>query len=217
MDPYNNPNHQAYPPQNTAQQPQAYYPPMQGPYPQQNDPTIQNTSYSGYDPNQVNPYPPQQSPIYLPSDKLKELDQGCFACYRILLYIYIFLLILGAIQLIGVDYGYYSYFLFSDVAFVIFRLVFIVIELVAIEKKDLYSAKVALIGFVIFLIAFPAYTFGVVYSINGFLPDYFVVQVFIEISIFVLVVLIGSIPVYLFLKKNARPATDRYQAVNNTA
>jgi len=221
--PYYDPNRESYPAQNTTQQNQVYYPPMQGPYPQQNYPTIQNTSYSGYNPNntiQYIPYAQQPQPIYMPQSNLSDLDNGCYVCYKVLLWIYMILLVLQIINIITVfsagDYGYYYFLFIMDLVMVILPIIFIVIQLQAISERSLSKAKTALIGFIIYLIVDPTYVFGVTYAYLGYIPDELLVQDIIGYVIFIFAVLIGSIQVYQFLKKHFKPV-DGYQTMHNTA
>jgi len=226
MDPYNqhnDPNRESYPPQNTYQQAQIYYPDVQNPYPQQTYPNVQNTSYPSYNANTSNtiqyiPYA-QQPPVYLPSDNLNALDQGWFQCYKVLLYIYLVLLGLGTIGLIQTysrgSYGNYLFLFIFDLAFVILRLVLVIFQIQAIQGRDLKKAKTALTGFLIYLVLAPIYIFGVYFWIYGYLPSELVIQNAMGFGFFVILVLIGSIQVYQFLKRN-KP-TDNYQAANNNA
>jgi len=216
--PYNDPNRPTYPPQ---QQPQAYYPPIQGPYPQQGNPGVQNTSYSGYNPNntiQYIPYAQQpQNPVYMPqTNNLAELDQGCFQCYKIVLYIYLVFGILGIASNFSVMAEYSNLVLVCIIAIIleVFLLAFIIVQLQAIQNRDIKKAKLALTGFVCYMFTMPIFNFGISYVILGYLDSQVTTNAIVAIVTFVICVLIGSIQVYQLLKRN-QPQGEGYQNINN--
>jgi len=218
MDPYNDPNRQSYPPQNYQQQPQAYYPPNQ--YPQLTYPNAQNTSCNVNTTNAIQYVPyAQQHIIELPNDGLRALDHGWFQFYKILLYIYLALLILGSIGLINAliegGYGRFIFLFGFDMTIALSRLVLVIVQLQAMQGRDPVKAKIALTGFLIYLALDPIYIFGVTYLMYGYLLPVYVARNMIGFGVFIVLVLIGSIQVYRFLKKNLKP-NDGYQNVTNT-
>ena len=169
MDPsnpyYNDPNRPLNP---APQQPQAYYPPIQGPYPQQGNPGVQNTSYSGYNPNntiQYMPYTQQQpQPVHMPSDRASILGHGAYTCYKIVLILYTLLLIYKTFVLVGWFeedlYGDDLYLYFFDGAMIFIPFILSIVQILAINQKSYSMAKFAFTGFVTYLILRAIYTFA---------------------------------------------------------
>ena len=214
------PNYESYPSQNTTQQNQAYYPPLQGPNLQQNYPIVQNPPHSGYNPKNTIPYAQQPQPVGMPRSNLDDLDNGFYACYKVFLWIYMILLVL---QILNILSGFaaeeaedYYFVLLMDLGMAIFLISFVVIQLQAISERSLSKAKTALTGFIIYLIVDPTYVFGITYAYLGYIPDELLVQDIIGYVIFIFAVLLGSIQVYQFLKKHFKPV-DGYQTMHNTA
>jgi len=87
-------------------------------------------------------------------------------------------------------------------------------QLEAMEKKDLKVAKEALLGFTFYLCLNLFYLIGMSLAVYGTLNTTFALQYVIALAVFVVCILIGSVQVYLFLKKNK---SDGYQNMNHVA
>jgi len=214
--PYNDPNHHPLPPQNPSHRPQAYYPPLQEPYPQ---PGPQYTYYSTYDPNNNFQYPQQpQNPVYLSRENnLNKLDHGCFQCYKVVLYIILAIAIIAIANIVVVSLQYRVNVgdFTSALLLNLFLAVFIVFQLQAIHQRDLSKAKIALTGFVAYLILFPVYVVGFSLYDIGYIPTDLAIQSAFSILGFAICILFGSIQVYQLLKRNQRNPSDSYQNLNN--
>ncbi len=214
--PYYDPNRHPPPPQNHSHHPQSYYPHIQGPFPQ---PGPQHTYYSGYNPNNNFQYPQQpQNPLPIAQENnLNQLDRGWFQCYKVILYLYLAISIIAIANVIVISLQErvnkvdFSSALLINLA----PVVFIVIQLQAIQRRDLSKAKIALTGFVVYLIIFPVYVVGVSIYDMGYIPTILAVQCALSIVGFAIGILFGSIQVYQFLKRNQRNPPDGFQNLNN--
>lgn len=88
-------------------------------------------------------------------------------------------------------------------------LVLVIFQSVAIDKKSLKIAKVSLAGFTIYLILDLIYFFG---SFRTVIYGY----TWLEIGLFIVLVLPGSITVFLALKKHHQSTAGNYQNSNYT-
>ena len=160
---------------------------------------------------------PRSPSIQGPSSEQKDLnplEQGCFQFFKVILYIYTLLLSVSSMSLINsLETKNFLFLYLLDIGRCFIRFIFVLFEIQAIEQMDFKKAKIALIGFVAFLILDPVYILGVVYVILGYLPKDIWISGAVGYVFSVFVVLIGSIKVYQFLSKNPKPVADEYQAV----
>ena len=154
------------------------------------------------------------------NNNLNPFDKGWFHVYKVILYIFFGLTILGTIALVGLSLyelvnsqGFSSTISFTFVLNLFFiRL--LIWQLEAMEKRDLKVAKEALLGFTFYLCLNLFYLIGMSLAVYGTLNTTFALQYVIALAVFVVCILIGSVQVYLFLKKNK---SDGYQNMNHVA
>lgn len=166
--------------------------------------------------NQVSAQQPQNSISMPQNSNSDEIDQGCFKWYRIILYIY---LVLGVLNIPYTIYllihysslgGYYIFAIF----FQSFLLFYVAIQLQAIQQRDLGKAALALIGFVIYLVMCPLFSFGFSLVTLGYVDPDVVSNFAVSLVSFIVFVLIGSIKVYQSLKKS-QAQSDGYRSIDN--
>ncbi len=204
MNPSNDPNNQTPPPQ------RYYLLPNQGLYPQQFNPEVQN--------NPNNYYAQQpQNPVLMPQkNKLDELDQGWFQCYKIYLYIVLILGIMSTINLFLIltqikDNGFYSLSLVFEVCY----LVFLFIQIQAIQERSASKSKIALSAFV--LILFIELLVLILYLTDMTPGDSSTLVALSGICSFVslICVLFGSACVFGFLEKHKPQSNNGYRNFHN--
>ncbi len=154
------------------------------------------------------------------NNNLNPLDKGWFYVYKVILYIFFALTILGTLSLI-----YFCFYaLINSQGFppsigFTFALNMLLIrlfiwQLEAMEKRDLKVAKEALIGFSIYIGLNAVIVLGISLAASGSLATSSVIQFASALAVFVVCVFFGSIKVYLFLKKNQ---SGSYQNMNHIA
>ena len=166
--------------------------------------------------NEQSSQQPQNTIFLTQNINLDEIDQGCFDCYKIALYVYIVFGIVNIgnmIRLLAKDSSIGGYYI-SAMIMQAFLLFYIAIQLKAIKQKDLAAAKLALIGFVIYMIVCPTLSISFSIGILGYVDNAVAVEVAISLVSFIFFVLIGSIKVYIVLKEN-QSQSDGYQNLDN--
>lgn len=150
------------------------------------------------------------------NNSLDQLDKGCFYCYKIVLGIYLGLLMLGTILLIAffIHSGGNYVVVTVNVMLNLIALRLIIWQLEAIQKRDLDKATEALIGFVMYLVLDVLYILGVSFAAYGGLGSEFTAQACASLGIFVFCVFLGSVQVYLLLKKQK---SGGYRNMNHVA
>jgi len=170
-------------------------------------------------------HPMVQSQISVPTDnEYAKLDNGWYYCYRIILKTYVVLTILYNIAIIaGIIVAwsdltkftkykpYTGIFLINIITNQIF-LIFISVQLRSMKERNLKKAKVAMIGFVIYLAVYIGYAAIIAIRIDELALAQILIQGCILLTIFYL--LVGSICVFKFIKKIQNP-DNKYQALND--
>ena len=208
--------------------------PLQNRYPsfQQADSSAQgipSTNLHTSNPHPSHPiaqnHPLVQSQISIPNDnEYAKLDQGWYYCYHIILKIYVVLTILYNIAIVaGIIIAwsdltkftkykpYTGIFLINIITNQIF-MIFVSVQLRSMKERSLKKAKVALIGFVIYLAVYLGYAAIIAIRLDEIALAQIVIQGCILLTIFYL--LVGSISVFKFIRKIQNP-DNKYQALND--
>ena len=154
------------------------------------------------------------------TDNLDRLDKGWFYCYKIIVDIYLGLTVLGPIFLLVASFQALSNSTgdASTITFTFFMnammLHLLNYQLQAITKRDLKAAKDALLGFTFYFFLNLFYLIGMSLAVYGTLNTTFAIQYGVALGVFLVCILIGSVQVYLFLKRNK---SDSYQHMNHVA